>query len=104
MFKNEGIGEVVNLISSFINSYKVNEKDRILQLSSVSFDVSVNEIFVMLSVGGAIILPSFSQNENLNIQYFVALIQDFDITIMGAVPVLYPLPFNMRDLISENYH
>jgi len=79
---------VANIIMSFITSYKITAKDKFLQLASISFDDSVNEIFSALSVGSALILPSPDKHLNLNIQYLLRLIQEHKITIMGTIPQL----------------
>lgn len=45
---------VINLIEWVNNTYDVNEKDKILFVSSISFDLSVYDIFGMLATGGSI--------------------------------------------------
>lgn len=50
-------GNVINTIENINHLYQVNEKDRILCLANLNFDLSVYDIFGILSVGGQLILP-----------------------------------------------
>jgi len=77
---------VVNVLTSFIKSYGLSAADRILQQTSISFDVSINEIFPVLCVGGAVVLPD--KNDVLDLGRLTRLIAKHGITIMGAAPSL----------------
>ncbi|MGB7293946.1 MAG: amino acid adenylation domain-containing protein, partial [Thermodesulfobacteriota bacterium] len=75
---------IVNVVTSFVREYDLSMDDRILQQTSLSFDVSVNEIFPILSTGGAVVLPK--SEEILDFEKLARLISESDVTIFGAVP------------------
>ena len=77
---------VVNVVTSFVDTYHLTATDRVLQQASLSFDVSVNEIFPILTVGGALVLP---QPEDLATdETFLALLARQQITVLGAIPAV----------------
>ena len=47
---------VVNLAFSQKKQFNINEKDRVLQFSSICFDASVEQIFVTLFSGAVLVL------------------------------------------------
>jgi amino acid adenylation domain-containing protein len=75
---------VVNIITSFNREYNLGADDRIIQQASISFDVSVNEIFPILCAGGALVLPN--KEEILDFERLTRLITRHNVTIMGATP------------------
>jgi amino acid adenylation domain-containing protein len=77
---------VVNVLSSFIKSYGLSAADRVLQQTSISFDVSVNEIFPVLCAGGAVVLPN--KDDVLDLERLTRLIREHRVTIIGAAPSL----------------
>ena len=50
--------EVINMITDLKNRYQICTEDRILQFAPIAFDVSVEEIFVTLLSGAALVLRS----------------------------------------------
>ncbi len=74
----------VNALTSFIRSYGLSAEDRVLQQTSMSFDVSVNEVFSVLSAGGAVVIPS--KDEVLDLERLTRLISKHQVTIIGASP------------------
>ncbi len=48
---------MVNFCAAVIESYRLTAADRFAQLAAVSFDVLVEEVFPVLMVGGAVVLP-----------------------------------------------
>jgi len=77
---------VVNVLTSFIKTYGLSAADRLLQQTSISFDVSVNEIFPILCVGGVVVLPN--KDEVLDLGRLTRLIAEHRVTIIGAAPSL----------------
>ncbi|MGB7604620.1 MAG: amino acid adenylation domain-containing protein, partial [Lutisporaceae bacterium] len=75
---------VVNLAYSQINQFKVNEKDRILQFSTICFDASIEQIFIALLSGAALILVN--KDTILDIQAFEEYIIKHEVTHIHAVP------------------
>jgi amino acid adenylation domain-containing protein len=53
-------GSLVNYTRTAIEKYGVEPRDRVLQFCSISFDISVEEIFPCLSQGAALVLRSDS--------------------------------------------
>ena len=73
----------------FKSEYKVDQTDRLLQVASPSFDVSIAEIFGTLACGARMVIP---RPGGLNdIGYLTALLRDEGITAMHFVPSLLGL-------------
>ncbi|MGE2714899.1 amino acid adenylation domain-containing protein [Mycolicibacterium litorale] len=73
----------------FKNEYQVDARDRLLQVASPSFDVSIAEIFGMLACGARIVVH---RPGGLNdIGYLTDLLRDEGITAMHFVPSLLGL-------------
>ncbi|MFS0897542.1 amino acid adenylation domain-containing protein [Mycolicibacterium litorale] len=73
----------------FKNDYQVDGNDRLLQVASPSFDVSIAEIFGMLACGARIVIH---RPGGLNdIGYLTDLLRDEGITAMHFVPSLLGL-------------
>lgn len=79
---------VVNVIKSFISTYKVGPDDSMLHLGSLAFDDSVIEIFGMLLSGGMIVIDDSELTKNLDTVYIENLINKNNITYMGMTPSL----------------
>lgn len=75
---------LINIIESFVNSYNVNSKDRILPLSSVASASFIGEIFPLLCSGGSIAL--IDHNDVLDVHELYKKIREQDITIISTVP------------------
>jgi len=75
---------VVNVLNSFIRTYGLSAADSLLQQTSISFDVSVNEIFPVLCVGGAIVIPE--KDDVLDLERLTRLISKHRVSIIGAAP------------------
>ena len=77
-------GNVVNLALGQKNRFNVNEHDHILQLSSISFDASVEQIFIALFSGASLYLI---ENETLlDPCKFNTFMKDNRITHLHGVP------------------
>lgn len=74
----------VNTILDINLKYDVNEKDSILALSSLHFDLSVYDIFGILSEGGKVIIPNSSQVKDP--EHWVQLMNKEKVTIWNSVP------------------
>jgi amino acid adenylation domain-containing protein len=75
---------VINLAISQKNRFAINEKDRILQFSSICFDASVEQIFIALFSGAVLVL--IDKNTLLDNIKFEKLISSRLITHLHAVP------------------
>ncbi|WP_068618089.1 non-ribosomal peptide synthetase [Paenibacillus tuaregi] len=74
----------VNTIKDINQRFTVGPKDRVLSLSSLSFDLSVYDIFGALSVGAAIVLPEPDRLRDPS--HWLNLINAHGVTIWNSVP------------------
>lgn len=79
-------GAVVNTIQDINQRYNVTKNDKVINISSYSFDLSIYDIFGLLSAGGTVIIPN--DNERINAAYWIELIKKYDVTIWNTVPAL----------------
>ena len=79
----------VNTILDINQRFGVNWEDRVLALSSLSFDLSVYDIFGTLAAGGTIVLPEVSKTKDPS--HWANLIEREKITIWNSVPALMKL-------------
>ncbi len=87
---------VVNTILDINQRFQVDAEDRILALSSLSFDLSVYDIFGTLAAGGTIIIPE--ANSTKDPADWTELITKHQVTIWNSVPAL------MQLLVAYNSH
>nr|WP_082965399.1 non-ribosomal peptide synthetase [Mycobacterium sp. ACS1612] len=80
---------VVEFFEWFRDEYRIDESERLLQVASSSFDVSIAEIFGMLACGARLVIP---RPDGLrDIGYLTGLLHDEGITSMHFVPSLLGL-------------
>jgi len=75
---------VVNTICDINRKFDINKKDRIIGLSSVSFDLSVYDIFGALTAGASIVLIQ----DQRNIGEIIEVLKNKNITIWNSVPAI----------------
>ncbi|MFW6028940.1 MAG: amino acid adenylation domain-containing protein [Halanaerobiales bacterium] len=75
-----------NYIFAFLKEFKLNDHDRFLQQSSICFDASVEEIFPILTVGGAIVIVN--KETVLNIKKLLNIIIENGVTFISCSPYL----------------
>ena len=80
---------VVNFLLSMSRKPGINEKDTLLAVTTLSFDISVLEIFLPLLVGAKTIIAS--RENAANGQQLLDLIQQSAVTIMQATPTTWYL-------------
>lgn len=74
-------------VVGFIAEWSMTADDRLLQSSSVSFDASLLDIFVTLSVGAQLIVPKASQQGAFgDLDYLADLIGRHGVTVLHMVP------------------
>jgi yersiniabactin nonribosomal peptide synthetase len=76
----------VNTIWDLNRRLGIDERDRVLALSSLSFDLSVYDIFGLLAVGGTVIIPA--PEEAHAPASWERLIRDHGVTLWNSVPAL----------------
>jgi len=76
----------VNTILAINRLWNISEEDRVLALSSLSFDLSVYDIFGILASGGTIVIPDVDGLRDP--AHWSRLIDSHKITIWNSVPAL----------------
>ena len=79
----------VNTILDINRRFDVNQSDRVLALSSLSFDLSVYDIFGTLAAGGSIVIPQAEQAKDP--AHWTELVQEHQVTVWNSVPALMQL-------------
>ncbi|OHU23038.1 non-ribosomal peptide synthetase [Mycobacteroides chelonae] len=77
----------------FRAEYRVSGSDRVLQVASPSFDVSVGEIFGILSCGGRLVIPR--PGALGDVAYLTELLNSEGVTSMHMVPSLLGLVLSL---------
>ncbi len=77
---------VVNLLASTQSDYHLTTADRLLMLTPLTFDVSIQEIFWPLSYGGTIVIPKEPRVKDPVL--IGQLLAEKEITILQSVPVM----------------
>ncbi len=78
-----------NTIDDVNTRYGVHADSRTLAVSALDFDLSVYDIFGLLSCGGTIVLIDEHQRRDAGI--WLALIQRHQVTVWNTVPVLFDM-------------
>ena len=79
----------VNTLADINRRYQVGPTDRVLGLSSLSFDLSVYDIFGLLAVGGAIVIPE--PEAALDPARWLALMAQHQVTLWDTAPAVMEL-------------
>ncbi|OQW90774.1 MAG: hypothetical protein BWK78_06215 [Thiotrichaceae bacterium IS1] len=79
----------VNTILEINRRFQVTATDRVLALSTLNFDLSVYDIFGLLAVGGAIVIPSPSGRRDPS--HWAELMVKHGVTLWDTVPALMHL-------------
>ncbi|MBB1485774.1 non-ribosomal peptide synthetase [Oceanospirillum sediminis] len=85
-----------NTIDNINQRYGVHQESRALAVSALDFDLSVYDIFGLLSTGGALVLLEEEQRRDAAI--WLDLVQQHQITVWNSVPVL----LDMLLVVAEN--
>jgi amino acid adenylation domain-containing protein len=75
-----------NTIIDINRRFSVDENDRVLAVSALDFDLSVYDIFGMLSVGGAVVL--IDEEDQREARRWAEQIMRWKVTVWNSVPVL----------------
>jgi amino acid adenylation domain-containing protein len=76
----------VNTLLDINDRFGIGDGDRALAVSSLSFDLSVYDVFGMLAAGGAVVIPSHERR--LDPTHWLALMQCHGVTVWNSVPAL----------------
>ena len=77
---------VVNTILDINHRFQVSSQDRVLSISSLSFDLSVYDIFGTLAAGGTLVIPNAIDRKEPT--HWAKLIAQHQITLWNSVPAL----------------
>ena len=86
----------VNTILDVNERYNIGPQDRVLALSSLSFDLSVYDIFGLLAAGGALVIPEADTQKDPG--RWAQLITQHKVSVWNSVPALMDL---MNDTLKE---
>jgi pyochelin synthetase len=73
-----------NTVADINRRFNVGERDRVLALAALGFDLSVYDIFGPLSVGGCIVVPNASRRADPS--HWAHLIAAHGVTVWNSVP------------------
>ncbi|NEQ96384.1 MAG: amino acid adenylation domain-containing protein [Cyanothece sp. SIO2G6] len=93
---------VVNTVLDINQRFGVSQRDRVFALSSLSFDLSVYDIFGTLAAGGTIVIPKAEANRDP--AHWLAQIVEHQITIWNSVPALMQMLIEYASAASTPIH
>lgn len=79
--------------------FKVSERDRVLALSSLSFDLSVYDIFGVLGAGGALVIPDAAGLRDP--AHWAGMVAKHQVTLWNTVPALMDLLTDFAEQQAE---
>ena len=79
----------LNTVCDINDRFQIGPTDRVLSLSALNFDLSVYDIFGLLSVGGAVVIPDATSIKDP--AHWLSLIESEKVTIWNTVPTLMRL-------------
>ncbi|UTV29799.1 amino acid adenylation domain-containing protein [Photobacterium atrarenae] len=79
----------MNTVLDINARFNITEKDCVLSLSALHFDLSVYDIFGVLGQGGALVLPS--EELALDPSHWASLCRQYEVTLWNSVPSLFAL-------------
>ena len=81
----------MNTIGDVNERHGVGEEDACLALSSLSFDLSVYDVFGLLSAGGRVVLPSSESTAVPSPSYWLSLVSSEGVSVWNSVPAFVEL-------------
>lgn len=96
---------VVNTLLDLKQRFQLTEYDKTIAISDFSFDLSIFDIFGMLSYGGSVVIPEANKMQMPT--WWIHLIANYQVTIWNSVPkimeILCEAVQNKADLSSLKY-
>ncbi|MFI2620665.1 amino acid adenylation domain-containing protein [Streptomyces sp. NPDC018584] len=89
----------VNTVLDMNERFQVGPGDRVLALSSLSFDLSVYDVFGLLAAGGTVVMPSPARTQEP--AHWTDLADRHGVTIWNSVPALMQAWVESRDGTAE---
>ncbi len=85
----------LNTVRDVNERHSASERDRVLSLSSLSFDLSVYDVFGVLAAGGAIVL--LAPGETRNPGRWAELVFQHGVTVWNTVPALMQMLLDFNE-------
>ncbi|MBJ3777493.1 non-ribosomal peptide synthetase [Acuticoccus mangrovi] len=79
----------VNTLTDLGRRFEIDERDRVLWVSSFEFDLSIFDIFGVLGAGGAIVIPPVEGAQNP--AAWAELVREHGVTLWNSVPMVVEL-------------
>jgi non-ribosomal peptide synthetase component F len=89
----------VNTVEDINRRFGIGPSDRVLGLSSLSFDLSVYDLFGIWAAGGAVVLPD--QDRLRDPKHWLGLIRSAGVTVWNTVPALLDLAADYAETASS---
>jgi len=89
----------INTIFDINERFGVTEHDRVLALSNLSFDLAIYDLFGLLSVGGAMVLPDADKLKEPG--HWLNLLTTSYVTLWNTVPMFMQMLVESLDHIPE---
>ncbi|MDK1288428.1 non-ribosomal peptide synthetase [Pseudoalteromonas umbrosa] len=92
----------VNTLRDINERLNVTEKDKVLAVSDLSFDLNVYDFFGMLAAGGTIIFPTAGKEREPS--HWAQLIEQHNVSIWNTVPASAELLVSFFELNNKDAH
>ena len=89
-----------NTIDDINNKFNVSSEDKIINLSSIAFDLAVYDIFGILQAGGTLVIPDAGHERDP--KHWIDLISKNRITLWNSVPALMTMLISYLRGTKEN--
>jgi amino acid adenylation domain-containing protein len=89
-----------NTIDCVNDRFGIGPDDRVLAVSSLSFDLAVYDIFGMLAAGGAIVIPQHDRRRDPG--HWARLVRGAQVTIWNSVPALAELLADYAEALDDD--
>lgn len=88
-------GSAVNTIEAVNRSYGITWEDSVLMVSAIDFDLSVYDVFGMLSCGGRLVVLEESGAREPAL--WLSLLEQYGISVWNSVPMLFDMLVTMAE-------
>ena len=85
----------MNTILDLNEKYSVDKEDVLLMVSAIDFDLSVYDIFGILSAGGTIV--SLNEGNYKNPEVWLQMLDKYNISMWNSVPILFDMLVTMAE-------
>ncbi|OPX44929.1 phenyloxazoline synthase MbtB [Ruminiclostridium hungatei] len=88
-------GSAVNTIEDINRRYGITSEDTVLMVSAIDFDLSVYDVFGMLSCGGRLVVLDEAGSREPAL--WLSLMEQYSISIWNSVPMLFDMLVTMAE-------